>query len=98
MGRVPSNFGEPGDQVYLVPSNFCDFVGLDMNFKGASTLHCSWAPAEKLLNLRGRGLDAERVWVRNIGEANNDENENGGKELRKARQLAFTPCVVPANF
>jgi len=23
VGRVPSNFGDHGDQVYLVPSNFC---------------------------------------------------------------------------
>ena len=24
VGRVPSNFGDHGDQVYLAPSNFCD--------------------------------------------------------------------------
>jgi len=23
VGRVPSNFDDPGDQVYFVPSNFC---------------------------------------------------------------------------
>ena len=26
MGSVPSNFEEIGDQVYLVPSNFCDWL------------------------------------------------------------------------
>ena len=25
-GRVPSNFGDHGDQVYLVPSNFCSWL------------------------------------------------------------------------
>lgn len=33
LGSVPSNFGETGDEMYLVPSNFCDsefLVGLDM--------------------------------------------------------------------
>jgi len=26
VGRVPSNFGDHGDQVYLVPSNFCPWL------------------------------------------------------------------------
>jgi len=26
VGRAPSNFGDHGDQVYLVPSNFCDWL------------------------------------------------------------------------
>jgi len=26
VGRVPSNFGDHGDQVYLVPSNFCSWL------------------------------------------------------------------------
>ena len=39
-GRVPSNFGEVGDQVYLVPSDFCDCyffsLGSMHNFKGTT--------------------------------------------------------------
>jgi len=26
VGRVPSNFGDNGDEVYLVPSNFCNWL------------------------------------------------------------------------
>jgi len=28
VGRVPSNFEKPGDQIYMVPSNFCDWISL----------------------------------------------------------------------
>jgi len=28
VGRVPSNFERPGDQIYMVPSNFCDWISL----------------------------------------------------------------------
>ena len=35
VGRVPSNFGNHGDLVYLVPSNFCDWL----SFWPVSTLY-----------------------------------------------------------
>ena len=38
VGRVPSNFLELGDQVYLVTSNFCD----RLSFLLVSTLFNGW--------------------------------------------------------
>jgi len=54
MRCIPSNFGEPGDQVYLVPYNFCD-----RHF--FHCVHCDRAlpgNTRQLLDLWGRGTDA----------------------------------------
>jgi len=48
MGRVPSNFGDYGDQVYLVPSNFCNNFGYfcwalwEAKFKGEAERVGKW--------------------------------------------------------
>ena len=52
-GRVPSNYGDHGEQVYLVPSNFCNWLPFFL-----------WAVWEEdqtsLLNLRGEGKSSRK--------------------------------------
>jgi len=51
VGRAPSNFGDHEDQVYLVASNFCNWLSF---FRWALWQAYS-AFQTSLLNLRGEG-------------------------------------------
>jgi len=65
LGRVPFNFGEPGDTLYLVPSNFCSchlVVGLyTPTFHQQSGSVCGAHKDD--CGLKGREMDADREWV-----------------------------------
>jgi len=64
MGRVPSNFGDHGDQLYLVPSNFCNWL---LFFAG----HCGKCTvlSQTLLNSAGEGTKSRAGNAWNMGEA-----------------------------
>jgi len=64
MGRVPSNFGDYGDQLYLVPSNFCNWL---LFFAG----HCGKCTvlSQTLLNSAGEGTKSRAGNAWNMGEA-----------------------------
>jgi len=49
-GRVPSNFGDHGDQVYFVPSDFCNWLSL---FRWAVREVCVNSP-DVLAKFKGR--------------------------------------------
>jgi len=99
-GRVPSNFGEVGDQVYLVPSDFCDClysISSTCNFRRYNfslTVGLHLRPHGELLDLRG-GL-RKRVGATVVG-ANSDrrvKREGGGKGRESISTYA---CMVPSN-
>ena len=63
VGRVPSNFGERGVQVYWVLSNFCSWLSF--------FLRAMWeADQTSLLNLRAEG--------KGIGDGEGTEEEKEG--------------------
>jgi len=67
VGRVPSNFGEPCDQVYLVPCNFVTAIfcwARRVTFETLQLFISRSDLQEKLLDLRYWGImDAEREWA-----------------------------------
>jgi len=69
MRRVPSNFGDHGDQVYLVPDNFCNWL----SFHGSQEL---------LAELKGRRKERGREWVKH-GWSNNGRWGTGRRRERK---------------
>jgi len=81
VGRVPSNFGDCGDQVYFVPSSFCNrlsyFVGRCWRLRPTVLIQSS------LLNLRGEGKKSREVngWSSN-GRRGRDR---GGKDYDTIR-------------
>ena len=102
VGCVPSNFGEPGDQVYLLPSNFCDCHSslqwvwrVNWNFSLTVWLRPARVPVLqwKLLDLqviRGGG-----EWVQKKSGWNSSActtTVKGGGE-GKRRESTSTPCT-----
>ena len=90
VGRVPSNLGDHGDQVYSVPSNFC-------NWNSFLLLEADSASADLLAEFKGRGKEEEsgkemgETWVSNNGRRGRD---GGGKE----RGSVSVEREVPSNF
>ena len=66
MGRVPSNFGDHGNQGYLVPCNFCSWLSFLAGYFGELTV----LPQTWLLNLRER----------RVGKGMGGDGEGTGKE------------------
>ena len=64
MGRVPSNFGDHGDQLYLVPSNFCNWLLFFAGHCGKCTVR-----SQTLLNSAGEGTKSRAGNAWNMGEA-----------------------------
>ena len=64
VGRVTSNFGDHGDQVYLVLSNFCNWLPFFAVHCGKLTVLLQTS----LLNLRGQkrgvGKRMGETWVK----------------------------------
>ena len=71
VGRVPSNYGDRWDRVYLVPSNFCSWLPFPLFTVGSSVL-----PQTSQPNLKGK----ERRVGKRMGGAITGDGEGTGEE------------------
>jgi len=88
MGRDPSNFGQPGDHVYLVPSNFCDsfFSGAQRVTSEALRLFIGRPDPQGKLRFKGdRGMNwsRKRVGAAAVRKNNNDSDKDGNEESER---------------
>ena len=93
VGRVPFNFGEPGHQAYLVPTNFCDGHFCWARRITLEALNFLLTHREKLLDLNFKvdGIDAERVKSVNA-------TAGGGQITQTSIRLGLSPQNTCPGF
>jgi len=92
--RVPSNFGDHEDQMYLVPSNFCNWLPFFAGHCGNLTV----LPRTSLLNLSGEGKKSSEGNGRNMGGAITGDGEGTEEENKRQSPHVRSPPTFSRGY